>query len=279
MNTLLPLPGLPTKSNATSKSVAIARAPDPAPAPAPPADDDETGRAYFLEAVEPMDDSDEDELAYEEVPVEEFVEMSDSEGEETLEQAVRNMNEKTLVGVGSEPSFKPEEPTPKVTQRPEVIDDYIRNYLASKGMLKSLDTFQNEWYEFQQKGKLSPEDLTIVPDVYQRNQELADSLQKLRIDVEDYKDIASKARATYDKLRKERDFHRMHHKRVVQEKNKLIGDIKRLKTHYESYEPTLKQLQHKYEIAMKEKMLTKLEKDRLAGKVRDGGTGWGKRDT
>ena len=30
-------------------------------------------------------------------------------------------------------------------------------------------------------------------------------------------------------FRKERDFHRMHHKRVAQEKNRLITDIKRLK--------------------------------------------------
>ena len=29
------------------------------------------------------------------------------------------------------------------------------------------------------------------------------------------------------KLRKERDFHRMHHKRVVQEKDKLVTEIKR----------------------------------------------------
>lgn len=36
-----------------------------------------------------------------------------------------------------------------------------------------------------------------------------------------------KAKETYVKLRKERDYHRMHHKRVVQEKNKLITDIKR----------------------------------------------------
>lgn len=36
-----------------------------------------------------------------------------------------------------------------------------------------------------------------------------------------------KAKETYVKLRKERDYHRMHHKRVVQEKNKLINDIKR----------------------------------------------------
>ena len=69
------------------------------------------------------------------------------------------------------------------------------------------------------------------------------------------------------KLRKERDFHRMHHKRIVQEKNKLITDIKRLKNHYASYEPTLRQLKQKYETAMKEKMLTKLERDRAVGQV------------
>ena len=38
---------------------------------------------------------------------------------------------------------------------------------------------------------------------------------------------------------KERDFHRMHHKRVGQEKNKLLTDIKRLRKHYSQYEPTI----------------------------------------
>ena len=76
-----------------------------------------------------------------------------------------------------------------------------------------------------------------------------------------------KAKDTYVKLRKERDYHRMHHKRIVQEKNKLITDIKRLKNHYSSYEPTLRQLKQKYETAMKEKMLTKLERDRAVGQV------------
>ena len=36
----------------------------------------------------------------------------------------------------------------------------------------------------------------------------------------------SKARGTWDKLRKERDFHRMHHRRVVQEKQRLVTDLK-----------------------------------------------------
>ena len=45
----------------------------------------------------------------------------------------------------------------------------------------------------------------------------------------------------------------MHHKRVVQEKNKLITDLKRLKKHITQYEPTLQQLERKYQLAMKEK--------------------------
>lgn len=43
--------------------------------------------------------------------------------------------------------------------------------------------------------------------------------------------------------------------------------IIRLKTHYGSYEPTLQQLRQKYENAMKEKMLTKLERDRAVGQI------------
>ena len=80
------------------------------------------------------------------------------------------------------------------------------------------------------------------------------------------KQIADKAQGTWDKFRKERDFHRMHHKRVVQEKQKLVVDMKRLRKHYAAYEPTMKQLREKYEVAMKEKMLMRLERDRMASK-------------
>lgn len=89
----------------------------------------------------------------------------------------------------------------------------------------------------------------------------------------------------WDKLRKERDHHRMHHRRVVQEKDKLITDLRRLKNHVDGYfllsrsvaalanalgdryEPMLKELQRKYELAMKEKMLVRLERDRMQQKV------------
>merc|ERR1712226_724522 len=146
-------------------------------------------------------------------------------------------------------------PSASVTQRPEVVDDFVRNFLVKMGMDKTLDCFQTEWYELQQIGKLSLEDVGIVPDIYMRNQQLDHEVKHIKNELAKFKDAALKAKDTYVKLRKERDYHRMHHKRVVQEKNKLTTDIKRLKRHYAQYEPTLQQLKKKYEVAMKEKML------------------------
>ena len=39
--------------------------------------------------------------------------------------------------------------------------------------------------------------------------------------------LCRKASDSFIKLRKDRDYHRMHHKRIVQEKNKLVDDIKK----------------------------------------------------
>jgi sperm-associated antigen 16 protein len=47
----------------------------------------------------------------------------------------------------------------------------------------------------------------------------------------------------------------------------LNNDIGKLKTKYESYQETFEKMSTKYEGAIKEKMLMKLEKDRLIAKV------------
>lgn len=134
-------------------------------------------------------------------------------------------------------------------------------------MSETLDMFQREWYRLSGEGKLSDADLNTVPDIYLRNQQLNDQLRDMQAELSRMGEVANKARSTWDKFRKERDFHKMHHKRVVQEKNKLIVDLKRLKNHYSNYEPMLQMLRAKYETAMKEKMLMKLERDRLASRV------------
>jgi WD40 repeat protein len=155
----------------------------------------------------------------------------------------------------------------QVQHRPQVIDDFFRNFLTKHGMKRSLESFQSEWYEMQQTGKFKDAEANIVPDIYSRNQVLSDELSLLRQELDSARAIASKAKQSWDKFRKERDFHRMHHRRVVQEKNRLIIDLKRLKRHYEQYEPTLTELRHKYEVAMKEKMLMRLERDRFLSKA------------
>nr|KAG5692362.1 hypothetical protein BaRGS_007975 [Batillaria attramentaria] len=158
-------------------------------------------------------------------------------------------------------------PKPTLIQKPEVVDDFVRNFLVRMGMTRSLDCFQTEWYELQQRGLLHEEDIGVVPDIYSRNSDLDSEVKFLKQEVVKFRNAALKAKETYVKLRKERDYHRMHHKRVVQEKNRLIDDIKRLKRHYVQYEPTLQQLKGKYEIAMREKMLARLERDRAVGQV------------
>merc|ERR1719265_1307987 len=134
-------------------------------------------------------------------------------------------------------------------------------------MKRSLEAFQTEWYEMQQTGKFKDTEMRAVPDIYFKNQNLYEEVVMLRQELEKTRAGALEAKQTWDKFRKERDFHRMHHKRVVQEKNKLLVDLKRLKKHYEQYEPTLAELRHKYEVAMKEKMLMRLERDRFFSKA------------
>ena len=230
----------------------------------PLADDD----AYYLEPVTLDDDDDDDAYLYEEVEVDEGEEEgeggADAEDED-LEQAIATIRSK-----GEDASAVPREEAPPraaVTRRPEVLDDFIRNVLLKMGMAETLDMFQREWYKLSGEGKLSSVDMGTVPDIYLRNQQLGDELRNMQAEMDRQAEVANKAKSTWDRFRKERDFHKMHHKRVVQEKNKLIVDLKRLKNHYSNFEPMLQMMRAKYETAMKEKMLMKLERDRLASRV------------
>lgn len=195
----------------------------------------------------------EDDFKYEEIPIEQF-EDNDAE-ENALLDAFNSLNLKS--GKNDQSSSQVLNATSVTQVRPSVVDDFIRNFLIKGGMKRTLDQFNTEWYELQSKGKLPAELSTPVPDIYLRNEDLDQQARKLREEVEKMREIASKAQATWDKFRKERDFHRMHHQRVVQEKAKLVDDIRRLKNHMRSYEPAIEELKRKYEAVIKEKMLVR----------------------
>eukprot|EP00163_Fabomonas_tropica_P009284 TRINITY_DN1908_c0_g1_i2.p1 TRINITY_DN1908_c0_g1~~TRINITY_DN1908_c0_g1_i2.p1 ORF type:complete len:534 (+),score=161.62 TRINITY_DN1908_c0_g1_i2:120-1721(+) len=158
------------------------------------------------------------------------------------------------------------ERTATLDEHPAVIDDFIRNFLIKHKMNKTLEAFQLEWYEKVHNGEVALDGVESVPSVYLENQALRDRIAGLQQHLDQANDVASKARATWDKFRKERDFHSMHHKRVAQEKNKLLTDLQRLKKHYAQYEPTLAEIKGKYEKALKEKMLMRLRLDGLTAK-------------
>lgn len=129
--------------------------------------------------------------------------------------------------------------------------------------MKSLEAFQQEWYEVAQKGKINLEEVGRIPDVYIKNQILEEKIQKLQKELNEAKLIAEKARGTWDQLKREKQHHRMHHKRVLGEKKALNDDINKLKNLHTIYEQKYQELSTKYEAAMKEKMLVKMDRDRL----------------
>lgn len=215
-----------------------------------------------LERVELSDDEDDEEFKYEEVNEDDGM---DGDDDNELADALASLQVKyKYEGGGASMN-----PTNAMTQvRPSVVDDFMRNFMIKAGLKRTLDTFNTEWYELLSKGKLPAELSTAVPDIYLRNEELDSQARVLREQVDKMRVVAARAENTWDKFRKERDFHRMHHKRVVQEKNKLIDDLRRLRNHLRSYEPTIEELKKRHESAMKEKMLVKLERDRLRSRVK-----------
>lgn len=219
---------------------------------------------FYLEKVSIPEDS-EDDYEYEEILPDE--ERSIGEGSEDLEAVVRAMRDVAAGGETRSAILRLSSAKQPVSPIPEVVDDFLRNFLVKMGMSKTLDCFQAEWYEMVQRGLLKTELVEFVPDAYTHNQLLDNELKNVQRERDSYRQAAFKASETLVKLQKERDFHRLQHKRVVQEKNRLVEDIKRLKKHYASYEPALRQLSDKYQVALKQKMLISLERDRASGQA------------
>ncbi|XP_045224312.2 sperm-associated antigen 16 protein isoform X1 [Macaca fascicularis] len=215
--------------------------------------------AYYLEQVT-ITETSEDDYEYEEIPDDNF---SIPEGEEDLAKAIQMAQEQaTDTEILERKTVLPSKPAV-----PEVIEDFLCNFLIKMGMTRTLDCFQSEWYELIQKGVTELRTVGNVPDVYTQIMLLENENKNLKKDLKHYKQAADKAREDLLKIQKERDFHRMHHKRIVQEKNKLINDLKGLKLHYASYEPTIRVLHEKHHTLLKEKMLTSLERDKVVGQI------------
>eukprot|EP00439_Symbiodinium_sp_Y106_P002688 s2766_g1.t1 len=100
----------------------------------------------ILETIELSDESD-DEFNYEELP--EDPELLEQDDEEQLDDINRLFSSHQFRSKDA----AEEAGLAKVQQRPQVIDDFFRNFLLKYEMKRSLEVFQAEWYEMQQTGK------------------------------------------------------------------------------------------------------------------------------
>lgn len=244
-------------------------------------DDRIDGRPFYLEEVtieEPSTGIRYDKVIVEPInknPLNKLRDHSDAQSEapsealndtiDGLRAATGNKKSHNLEQTLNSDSESVDSSTSHFNENPCVIEDFVRNFLLRSGMYRTLEAFQAEWFEkkYTQEENIGiTNEVSYVPNVYAKNELLNDKVVNLTRQVDKTRTGYNKLNDEFEKLAKERDFHRMHHRRITQEKDKLLNDIKRQTLHYKNYEPTLKELRKKYEIAMKEKMLSNLERDR-----------------
>lgn len=153
---------------------------------------------------------------------------------------------------------------------PEVLDDFLRNFLRRSGLSRTLNSFESEWYNSAQK--LLTETLIparpstgifFIPDALTHRQLIRSELERVSSETQLLRQKVLAVGESLVRMQRERDFHRMQHRQVAEDKNRLIEDFKQLKNHLGSYEPALRQMDDKYQAALRQKMLVTLEKGRV----------------
>lgn len=160
-----------------------------------------------------------------------------------------------------------QEAMPKTLKRDVVIDDFIRNFLQQFTMSKTLNVFQQEWHELQKKGTFHDVQIGLITDMQNKNSKLRAKIDTMKVELQEANVIADQAKSTWEKLRKERDFHKTHQDRVNNEKITISQNIKKMKDLHEDYEEKIEEIQKKHLQAVKEKALLKLEKDKAMKRV------------
>lgn len=109
----------------------------------------------------------------------------------------------------------------------------------------------------------------MITDSKNKNDKLRSKIDKMKVELQEANVIAEQAKSTWEKLRKERDFHKTHQDRVNGEKITISQNIKKMKDLHEEYEEKIEEISRKHLHAVKEKALIKLEKDKLQKRVTD----------
>lgn len=161
-----------------------------------------------------------------------------------------------------------------IMHHPETMDAFLNSFLFQMGMTETLECFQSEWAELLQRGVVDAQQVEVVPGVYVEILQLHRKLKNIQREIKEYREASSAAAEILEKARKARDIQRLHHQRVLVEKNRLIEELRKLKIKCNSYESELKRQYEKYQAAVKQTMLMSLERDKaveLANETEEAG--------
>ncbi|KAF7217670.1 sperm-associated antigen 16 protein [Nothobranchius furzeri] len=160
------------------------------------------------------------------------------------------MSRESLKEAVSFHTMKPEDQV--VVEKPEPVDDFLRNFLNRAGLNLTLRSFEAEWYSSAQKTQLeTPSERRSLPDALSHRLLLLKQLETAQAQTHLLKKEVLEGKENLVRMQRERDFHRLQHQKVTEQKKQLVEDLKRLKEHVESYEPVLRQLEEKHQAALK----------------------------
>ena len=145
---------------------------------------------------------------------------------------------------------------------------YVSSLLARTKLPNSLAVFQTEWNDSLAANPFQPSvPLDLAPDLY-LNTQLHSQLQQLTAANVDLSTQLTQLTQSLQSLRHQRDYHRLHHRRVIEEKGRLERDLRRLKAHYREYEPLMERMKREVERGGRERTMMRMEREKMKEKVR-----------
>ena len=107
----------------------------------------------------------------------------------------------------------------------------------------------------------------MITDIQNKNDRMEEKIARIRKELESAKVIAEDAKSTWEKLRKERDYHKQHQVTVNEHKLEISNKIKAHKASHEEYQEKIDEIKKKLQATVKDKAILKLEKDKLHKKA------------
>ncbi|KPI85854.1 hypothetical protein ABL78_5074 [Leptomonas seymouri] len=156
----------------------------------------------------------------------------------------------------------PAAPTAQLLRVPEVMDDFVRNFLQRNGLRATLQTFESEWYRHTAAGTVSPANM-MVPDNYRETMALLNRIEILERDLRQHAELTTRVTQQWTQAKKDREYHRSNHQRVVMENARLNRLLKQAGQSAEQVNPTLTESRVRCEQLLKAKSLLTIERDKL----------------